>query len=1050
MSKKDTPTPDPNYWRSLADLYDPSGLAEDKANEFARGVTDGIDLSKMSMLSRRKFLALLGASAAVAGVGCSEYDGKGEIIAYNKKPEEVLPGRANYYASTCNGCDNACGILIKTREGRPIKIDGNPDHPVNQGKLCVRGQADILNLYEPGRYQKPQKRTKSDEFHDVSWNESDKAIIAQLNETVSQGREIAVITGSLVSPSGKKVLADFQKKYPTAKVYGYQILAEAPRRQAWELCYGTRDLPAVQWDKARVVLALESDFLGTEGNRIEQVRGFARGRDIMENDSFNRLYAVEGNMSVTGMNADYRLRLRPDAQAGFVMALLNELIVKRGLSAYAGNSGVLSNLKQHTLSKFAENNGLDTATLGFLVDDLVKHRDQAIVVAGMTLPVQVQIAVLLLNEVLGSSALYRNDAYTSAPVLSSKDDWENLIASMNAGNVGVVIHYDSNPVYLLPDDYQYEAALSAIPLIVSMNEGESESAMKGHYILPIHHNLESWGDAKVRTGVYSLRQPVVSPLFESRQKESILLSWIGGTHEESTYHDYLKTFWETEIYPTLDVAVDFKTFWYAALHDGVVLAAEAAPARSAFDVGAFVSMTPLPESNGGYALLLTDNHTVGGDGRFANVGWLHEMPHPVSKITWDNYAAVSKNTAEELGLNYRNNQKANKSDVDIVELNVDGRTEKFPVFVQPGIADKTIVVELGFGRRNGGVVGTGVGVDAGTLMSKNWTLSPWFYTNVIAQKVNGTYELVSTQEHHLIDDEHRPDGKKLSAIAHKREIIQEGTLSEYKSRPDFLRKKYHHPEVFDITDPVQSYHGLKWAMAIDLNKCIGCGDCIISCNVENNLPVVGKDQVKVGRELHWIRIDRYYSGTVDNPTPSVQPMLCQHCDNAPCEPVCPVAATVHTPEGINTMAYNRCVGTRYCSNNCPYKVRRFNYFNFRDHFADGYYEDSPVLELLHNPEVTVRSRGVMEKCSFCIQRTMEGRQEAIKENREIKDGDVVTACQEACNSDAIVFGNLNDVDSKVHKYAKHYLHYNVLKETNTRPNIYYIAKLRNTHSEDKA
>jgi len=429
----------------------------------------------------------------------------------------------------------------------------------------------------------------------------------------------------------------------------------------------------------------------------------------------------------------------------------------------------------------------------------------------------------------------------------------------------------------------------------------------------------------------------------------------------------------------------------------------------------------------GYSIVLKNNYSI-GDGRFADNGWLQEMPHPVSKITWDNYAAVSFNSAKELNL--KNN--------DLVEIKVGSRKLQIPVFLQPGSADKTFTIELGYGRRKSGIVGTNVGFDASVLQSKTNSLSAYLFVGDIS-KLKGKHELVTAQEHHMFDNELTKDA------ALKRKVIREGTVAQYLNNPKFLRED---SEIeLQTVYPFILYPGVKWGMSIDLNKCLGCGDCVVACTSENNIPIVGKDQVAKGREMHWIRIDRYYSGEVDDPNTSLQPMLCQHCDHAPCENVCPVLATTHSPDGLNQMAYNRCVGTRYCSNNCPYKVRRFNYFNFRDHFRDSY-QQNDSFNLIYNPEVTVRSRGVMEKCTFCIQRIMDAREEAIRQNKNLKGSDVKTACQEACPTTAIQFGDINDKESEFQKYRNHELGYYVLEELNIKPNVTYIAKLRNTHPEE--
>jgi molybdopterin-containing oxidoreductase family iron-sulfur binding subunit len=520
----------------------------------------------------------------------------------------------------------------------------------------------------------------------------------------------------------------------------------------------------------------------------------------------------------------------------------------------------------------------------------------------------------------------------------------------------------------------------------------------------------------------------VEPLYGNRQKEGVLLAWMSadGTYGESLYHAYLMKRWEGEVYPVLKPKAEFRPFWLSSLHDGVI----DVPTRSAPLRPFAHPATPVPEDPQGFLLALRPAHFV-GDGRFANNGWLQELPHPISKVVWDNYAACSPETARELGLD----------EDGLIEITVGSTSRTLPVLIQPGQADHVVSVELGYGRKEGGPIGSDVGTEVQSLLPFEAITGPRIVRGARISRAEGRGTLVTTQEHHAIDD--GPLAERLKDIHLKRKIIREGTLEEYRKDPGFLQEEK--PELFNIAASVE-YNGVKWAMSIDLNKCVGCNACVAGCNVENNIAVVGKDQVGRGREMQWLRIDRYYAGSPDDPRLSHQPMLCQHCDNAPCENVCPVVATTHSPDGLNQMAYNRCVGTKYCSNNCPYKVRRFNFYNFRQELVDGYYTQDPVA-LMHNPEVTVRSRGVMEKCTFCIQRITEARQHATEQGRALNGNDVTTACQQACPAQAIVFGDMNDPASTISARRKHPLGYSVLEELNVRPNVTYIARLRNTHPE---
>jgi Fe-S-cluster-containing dehydrogenase component/anaerobic selenocysteine-containing dehydrogenase len=1014
---------DPNYWDKFKDLYE-----ETFANENNQDISDEKinDASKTSVLSRRKFLALVGASAALAGAGCSDYRSKGHIIPYNKMPEDVVVGKANYYASTSTVCGHSCGVLIKTREGRPIKVDGNPDHPISKGKTCAKCQANILRLYDPERLEEPLRKMKTGGFIKSTWQHADNEILDALSNV--NDKQIAIVSHKIISPTGKKILDDFISKYPTTKVYTYELFNEETRNSAWKKCYGSETFPLIKWNEARVILGLESDFLGTDGDKVETVRLYTEGRDIHNTDKFNRLYVVEGNMSITGMNADYRLRLRPDAQYEFVMSLLNEIVNKTNAKTAVGSQV----LNSFSLDEFAKKYSLSSKKLNLLVNDLLDNKGASIIYAGKTLSEEVHIAVNLLNDILDNKSLYRTDAIDVSLIpLSTKDDLTNLVKDMKAGNIAVLFHYDSNPVYHLPKDYGFEEALDKVPMVVSLVESKNESSVKGNYILPINHDFESWGDAKTRTGFYAMQQPVIDPIFHTKQKEVALLTWLNGKpvkFDEMLYHDYMSDHWEKDIYPTLNTKMTFTELWNSALHDGVVFVDET-PAKFGDKLSDFAIGT-LPPNNSkksDFVVLLRESYSS-GDGRFLNNGWMQELPHPVSKVTWDNYAAISHSTAKALDVDSN----------DLIKVKVGNRELEIPVFIQPGNADNTIAIELGYGRTVVGVVGTGVGFDAIPLMSKSGGLSPWLYENAKVTKGDGSYKLISSVEQVQFESDLTKD------VAQKRNIIREGTLAEYVKNPKFIRDK---EEQRDTLYNKHLYPGIKWAMAVDLNKCIGCGECVIACNAENNIPIVGKDQVAVSREMEWLRVDRYYSGTIDEPIVSNQLMLCQQCDDAPCENVCPVAATTHSPDGLNQMIYNRCVGTRYCSNNCPYKVRRFNFYNFRDRFKDAY-QQSHLLSLVYNPEVTVRSRGVMEKCTFCIQRIMEARSDAIRDNREIKGSDVTTACQDACSTYAIHFGDMNDKNSEFYKYRNHELGYYVLEDLNTFPNVTYLAKLRNTHTEE--
>jgi Fe-S-cluster-containing dehydrogenase component len=748
----------------------------------------------------------------------------------------------------------------------------------------------------------------------------------------------------------------------------------------------------------------------------------------MKSDKFNRLYVAESGVTQTGANADYRMRVRPELQSGLLLALIHELGTVRQYFRVPSQLDQLAG--SHSLEQFARASGISVAVLDRLVDDLAEHRGRSIVLAGNVLPADVHLLAHFLNEALGNGGVYDQEA---APVVfsssTSPEDWTALADRMRRGAVAGVIHAGTNPVFHLPPAVGYAQALKSVPLTVSLTGSENETSRVCRYVLPVHHAFESWGDHSVRNGIVSFQQPLIAPIYDTHQMEGILLGWMRGkgSYKESLYHQYLMDRWEKVEYPRLSVASSFPDFWYSSLQQGVVnVPRQAGPAlKFRQECLASIAVSQVKD----FALVMTESYFL-GDGRYANNGWMQELPHPISKITWDNYAAVSKTTADELGI----------ADNDIVVVTSGTSSVSLPVFVQPGQTDHVISVALGYGRTHAGPIGTGVGVSLQPLMPLSALTGSRVLTGVRVTKGAGTHRLASTQEHYPIDDTLFKD------IHLRREIVREGTIDEYRKNPRFLHE--HGEGEKSITSPIE-YNGVKWAMAIDLNKCVGCNACVAGCNVENNIPVVGQEEVIKGRAMHWMRIDRYFGGTAEDPSLSHQPMLCQQCDNAPCENVCPVSATNHSPDGLNQMVYNRCVGTKYCSNNCPYKVRRFNFFNWRGELADGYYEQES-LTLMHNPEVTVRSRGVMEKCTFCVQRVAEARQHATEAGRPLSGSDVRTACQDACPATAIVFGDMNDPNSEVSRYRKHDAGYHVLEEMNVRPNVTYIAKLRNIHPETKA
>lgn len=994
--------PTPMYWQSLEELSGDPEVLEARFHEFKKGVTDDFDIKELKGISRRRFLAAMSASAAFALTSCKNYMDKGEIIPYNNKPEEITVGRPNYYASTVKTHGGATSVLVKTREGRPIFIGGNPDHPVSKGRIGAFYSAQIMSLYDPDRMTAPVKGQGQ-----ADWKTANSDILGALKGL--SGKKAVVLTNKLLSPTAKLALDEFAKAYPGTELVSYTLFNDNNRNAAWKASHGGDVFPVIAWDQPDVVVALEADFIGVESDE-ETARQFASRRDVMSDKPFNRLYVVEGQLSPTGMAADYRLRLRPDAQLAFVQALAQEL----------GVGGVKASM---ALAQLTSTYNLNKAALDNLVKDLKAGRGKTLVYAGSRLPMAVHVVVNAINDALGASAFYK-PGVTVAPQLPTADDaaLKALVADMNAGKVGVAIHWDTNPAYHLAA-LGYGDALAKVPMSVLLSTHSNETGAKTTYSLPIHHDLESWGDYQTQAHVRNLQQPMIAPLYDSRQAEGLLLAWAAGDGEKYTeklYLDYLKAAWQ-KVYGQVKPMTDFTNFWNTSLQDGFVVSAAAAGKVGAFKAAA---LSGLPDIKPGTDLIVTllPGHST-ADGQFADNGWLQEIPHPVSKVVWDNYAAISVTTAKELGV----------ATDDTITVTVNGKAVELAVLEQPGMADKVIAIDLGYGRKNAGTIGTDVGFDATPLMNFGGD-SAWI-AKATAAKSGGGHHLVTTQLHHRFSVEREQD------LHFTRGIVHEANYLKYVKDPESAALEVEKPVNAGAT---HEYKGIKWGMAIDMNKCNGCNACIVACHIENNVPVVGPDQVERGREMHWMRLDRYYSGPPEDPKVSLQMMLCQHCDNAPCEIVCPVNATNHSPDGLNQMAYNRCVGTRYCSNNCPYKVRRFNFFNYRVRFHDGHYKKES-FHLMHNPEVTVRSRGVMEKCTFCVQRLMWARQEAIREKRELKGSDVVTACQEVCPSEAIYFGDTNDPESTVSKYRKHVTGYHVLEEINTRPAITYVTKLRNTY-----
>ncbi len=1003
------------YWKSISDFR---GESENLLDEFGSEISEEFAPSNMSSISRRKFLALLAASSALISTSCTDYRDKGEIIPYTKRPEGMLPGRPDYYATNLYGYS----VLVKTREGRPIAIEGNPEHPISKGKIPANIHAEILGLYNPERLRHPMIKGEK-----RSWKEVNKTILSKLATAQKSRKKIAVLTNHITAPSFHKLLNRFARDY-NADLYSFDQTYSDVKEKSWKDCFDVTDLPAVNFDKAKVIVSLESDFLGVDENAIENSRRFSLGRNIEVPQEFNRLYSIEGNYSITGMSADVRIRLRPDKQYEFAIALLYE-IAKRKDKLSLLPIGLKTKIEDRGIAEFCKDNEIEFRLIKQMISDLITAGGKGIVVAGELLPKETHDIVNLINWILGSSQLFD----FSYPIICKSDittgsDFQKLLNDIKSGEIDILINLDCNPVYHLSWGKELLEGNNRLDSMITLSTMPNETTAISDVVLPSNHPLESWGDNCRRSGIYELQQPIIEPIFDTNQIEDIIISWIENRSEIlREYSKWIRDYVKDNYFGSQNSLSGFESFWRQSLHDGFIDYSNGKEeVKLKFDTSILINHRFEISSNKNLSLALYPDNFI-DSGRCAWNGWLHELPHPVSKITWDNYAAVSQKTAELLGVESE----------DVIKIEYENRNIEIPILIQPGLADDFIAIELGYGRTDSGLVCQGVGVNAGRLIKSEMLTKPLFLGNIEIVKTQKRAKLVSTQEHHSF-------AKHIKDLSKTRKIIREIELDSYLKGERIPLK--HSDDLESITREIE-YKGEKWGMTIDLNKCIGCAVCVAACNVENNIPIVGKDQVAVGREMQWIRIDRYYSGSIDNPIINNQPMLCQHCDNAPCENVCPVNATNHSPDGINQMVYNRCVGTRYCSNNCPYKVRRFNFFNFRDHFKNALMENE-LTGLMNNPEVTVRSRGVMEKCTFCIQRIMEARSEAIKNGEEVGKADISTACQNACPTDAIQFGNLNNRNSNVHKMNKSDLCYHVLEELHIKPNVGYLAKLRNTPTED--
>lgn len=1002
---------DNKYWLSLEQWKNDPEFMKLAETEFQSSPLRE-ESSKEEGWARREFLKLMGASVALSAAGCIRRPVQ-KIVPYNQQPEEVTLGIPNYYSSAYFDGSEGYGVLVKTREGRPIKIEANPSHPMNQGGLSVRGQASLLSLYDPERLQGPKRnlfneKKSNKETVGVKWEDLDSKVVEQLNKG-----GVVVLTGAISSPSTRAVVGDFAQAFG-AKHVVWEAFAHEDVQAGQKAAYGEALVPQYRFDKAKMIVSVDADFLGTWISPTTFTKQFALGRKDIKNMS--RLVSFDSNYSLTGANADIRMKIKPSLQLEVVMGLLHEIIVKKGLSSYAGNAAVKATLASY--ADVAKKLGVEAALFEKVAADLWENKGASLVVAGGLATqhekaVELQVAVNFLNSVLDNDGVTVEHKGAVPGLTASHSAMLSLIQDMKAGKVQTLIIHRLNPGYVLPEDAGFAEAVKKVKMVIYTGDRIDETGVYADYMAPDNHALETWNDAELAKGVYTIAQPAIRPMYDTRSFQLSLMNWAYLANkgpkrllDYESFYDYMRNYWRTEIHPAVGKGQGFEDFWQATLQTGAAGSFGSASSARSFKVDAFTEIKPA-KANSGYELVLYSKIGI-GDGTLANVAWLQELPDPVTKIVWDNYLMVSLATAEKHGLR----------EATVVELKVGGKTLELPVHIQPGLHDDVLAVAVGYGRTRAGKVADKVGQNAFALMTAKDGQLLASGLSASFTKTAKKYELACTQGHHSMEG---------------RKIVIESTLKDYMKDQTAGKP---HPHIWNIWSGHQ-YNGHKWGMAVDLNSCTGCSACVTACQSENNTHVVGKQYVIEGREMHWMRIDRYYTGNPADAEAVFQPVMCQHCDNAPCETVCPVLATVHSSEGLNDMVYNRCVGTRYCANNCPYKVRRFNWFNFAKQI------EKPMHMAL-NPSVGVRTRGVMEKCTFCVHRIMDAKTKARNENRRIQDGDVKTACQTSCPTDAIVFGDLNDKSSKVAKlFSEEPRSYALLEEWHAAPSVRYQAKIRN-------
>jgi molybdopterin-containing oxidoreductase family iron-sulfur binding subunit len=983
------------FWRTLEERADDPAFRGRLQNEFPSLLPDIESLA--DPVARRSFLKLMGASLALAGFTACTRQPAEKIVPYVRQPEEIVPGRPLYFATAMALGGVATGLLVESHEGRPTKIEGNPQHPGSLGATDVFAQAAILDLYDPDRSQ-----TLLNLGEIRPWTRFLGAMRSVLSaQQPLGGSGLRILTESVSSPTLAAQIRDLLNRYPNARWHQWDPVSSDNGRAGTRLAFGQYVGCQYRFDRADLVLAIDADFLTSGPGCLRYARDFAGRRRPEQAASMSRLYAIETAPSPTGARADHRLPMRPrDIEAAARQIAMNVGVPGLG-------PGAASTLPEATLRWAAA-----------VARDLLANRGRGIVLAGEGQPPTVHALAHAMNATLGNAGatLVYTDPVEAEPI-DQLQSLRDLTRDMRAGDVAALIVVGGNPVYTAPVDLQFSEAMNNVPFRVHLGLYDDETSAACHWHVPEAHFLESWSDARGYDGTVSIVQPLIAPLYGGKSAHELLAAT--SDRPERSAYDVVRAHWTAGKPAT----PEFEAAWRRWLHDGVIPNTAYAPRTISIAPGA-LAVAPQESARAGFDIAFRNDPSV-LDGRFANNGWLQELPRPITKLTWDNAVLVSPATAA--GLMGRRTESFGGGEVvsDVVEIRHRGRTLRGPLFAVVGHADDCLTVHMGYGRTRGGRLSNGAGFDANAIRTAD---APWVDAGAEVVRTGDRYSLACTQVHHLME------GRNLVRAVTREEFVRD-PRSVHES-PGIEQAP---PRTLTLY-PDWEYEGYKWGMAIDVNACIGCNACMIGCQAENNIPIVGRDQVLRGREMHWIRVDSYYRGEEGNPETYFQPVPCMHCENAPCEPVCPVGATVHSHEGLNDMVYNRCVGTRYCSNNCPYKVRRFNFLLYQDW-------DTPSLKLARNPDVTVRSRGVMEKCTYCVQRINAAKIESEKEDRPVRDGEIVTACQQACPADAIVFGNLNDPDSRVARLQAEVRNYALLGELNTRPRTTYLAAVRNVNPE---